>query len=60
MSAMGHISGMDYSQTLLVYAAIDKYAVPGNAICFINAFVESLDLAAVGWKPRRIANIPVH
>ena len=46
---MAHISGTDRSQTLLFPEAIDDYVGPDNAVRFIDAFVDGLDLAAAGF-----------
>lgn len=46
---MAHISGDDRSQVLLLPEAVDDYVGPDNVVRFIDAFVNSLDLAAVGF-----------
>ncbi|MFB1024525.1 MAG: transposase, partial [Octadecabacter sp.] len=44
-----HIQGTSRSQTLLLPACVDDYVVHDNVVRFIEAFVESLDLAAAGF-----------
>src|SRR5450631_1027120 len=46
---MTHITGLDRSQLLLLPEAIDDYVGPDNAVRFIDAFVDGLDLAAAGF-----------
>ena len=43
---MAHISGTDRSQLLLLPESVDDYVGPENPVRFIDAFVDSLDLAA--------------
>ena len=47
---MTHITGHDRSQTLLLPESLDDYVGPENPVRFIEAFVDGLDLAAVGWE----------
>ncbi|MDB2369144.1 transposase [Octadecabacter sp.] len=47
---MKHIQGNPRSQTLLLPACVDDYAGPDNVVRFIEAFVNSLDLAATGFE----------
>ena len=47
--AMAHISGDDRSQLLLLPESVDDYVGPDNVVRFIDAFVDSLDLAAAGF-----------
>ena len=47
---MAHITGNDRSQLLLLPDAVDDYVEPDNPICFIDAFVDSLDLEAAGFQ----------
>ena len=52
---MGHISGDDRSQLLLLPESLEDYVGPDNAVRFIEAFVEGLDLRALGFgrvKPK--------
>ena len=50
-SAMTHISGFERSQLLLLPEAIDDYVDADNPVRFIDAFVDGLDLKAVGfWR----------
>ena len=46
---MAHITGKDRSQLLLLPDAVDDYVGPDNPVRFIDAFVDSLDLAAAGF-----------
>ena len=46
---MTHITGHDRSQTLLLPESLDDYVGPENPVRFIEAFVDGLDLAAVGF-----------
>lgn len=48
-SAMTHITGHDRCQILLLPEAIDDYVPADNAVRFIDAFVDGLDLAALGF-----------
>ncbi len=47
---MSHISGADRSQALLLPETVDDYVGPENAVRFIDAFVNSLDLATAGFR----------
>ncbi|MFK0209180.1 IS1182 family transposase [Agrobacterium sp. NPDC090283] len=47
---MAHLSGTDRSQLLLLPEAVDDYVGPDNPVRFIEAFVDGLDLAAVGFE----------
>jgi transposase len=46
---MTHITGRDRSQTLLLPESLDDYVGPENPVRFIEAFVDSLDLASAGF-----------
>lgn len=46
---MAHITGTDRSQRLLLPERVEDYVGPDNPVRFIDAFVESLDLEAVGF-----------
>jgi hypothetical protein len=46
---MKHLSGHDRSQLLLLPEAVDDYVGADNPVRFIEAFVEGLDLAALGF-----------
>ena len=46
---MTHLTGPDRSQLLLLPEAIDDYVGPDNAVRFIDAFVDGLDLTAAGF-----------
>ena len=50
---MKHIQGTPRSQTLLLPACVDDYVGPDNVVRFIEAFVESLDLAEAGFDRAR-------
>jgi len=43
---MAHLTGHDRSQTLLLPESLDDYVAAENPVRFIEAFVDSLDLAA--------------
>lgn len=45
-SRMKHFQGTSRAQTLLLPACVDDYVGPDNVVRLIEAFVESLDLAA--------------
>src|SRR3954463_9779156 len=46
---MTHILGHDRSQLLLLPEAVDDYVGADNPVRFIEAFVDGLDLAALGF-----------
>jgi hypothetical protein len=46
---MPHIAGHARSQTLLLPETVDDYVGPDNAVRFIDAFVEGLDLTSAGF-----------
>src|SRR5919206_2043243 len=46
---MAHLTGHDRSQTLLLPESLDEYVAAENPVRFIEAFVDSLDLAAAGF-----------
>lgn len=46
---MNHLQGHDRSQTLLLPEAIEDYVAPENPVRFLDAFVDSLDLHALGF-----------
>ena len=46
---MTHILGHDRSQLLLLPEAVDDYVAADNPVRFIEAFVDGLDLAALGF-----------
>jgi transposase len=46
---MNHIRGVDRAQTLLLPETIEDYVAPENPVRFIDAFVASLDLHALGF-----------
>ena len=47
---MRHIPGIDRSPVLLLPEAVDDYVGRDNPVRFIDAFVDGLDLAAVGFE----------
>lgn len=47
---MSHISGIDRSQLSLLPSAVDDYVGPDNPVRFIDAFVDSLNLASAGFR----------
>ena len=51
---MNHIRGVDRQQRLLLPEALEDYIAPDNPVRFIDAFVASLDLFALGF-PKAIA-----
>src|SRR3954465_367699 len=46
---MAHIPGHDRSQLLLLPEAVDDYVAADNPVRFIEAFVDGVDLAALGF-----------
>src|SRR3954451_9314280 len=46
---MAHLTGHDRSQTLLLPESLDDYVATENPVRFIEAFVDSLDLAAAAF-----------
>lgn len=46
---MPHIFGADHSEVLLFPEALDDYITDNNPVRFIDTFVVSLDLAALGF-----------
>jgi transposase len=46
---MAHIPGHDRSQLLLLPEAVDDYVAANNPVRFIEAFVDGLDLVALGF-----------
>jgi transposase len=48
-SGMTHLSGYDRSQILLLPEVVDDYVGADNPVRFIDAFVDGLDLAALGF-----------
>ena len=45
---MAHIPGHDRTQLLLLPEAVDDYVAADNPVRFIEAFVDGLNLAALG------------
>ena len=46
---MTHITGHDRDQMLLLPEAVDDYVGADNPVRFIEAFIDGLDLAALGF-----------
>jgi hypothetical protein len=46
---MNHRSGLDRSQTLLFPESLEDYVAADNPVRFLDAFVGSLDLQALGF-----------
>src|SRR3954453_5577931 len=46
---MAHIPGHDRSQLLLLLEAVEDYVAADNPVRFTEAFVDGLDLAALGF-----------
>ena len=53
---MNHCSGLDRSQTLLFPERLEDYVAAENPVRFLDAFVGSLDLHALGFAKARCAN----
>jgi transposase len=47
---MRYIQGVDRDQSLLFPELVDEYITNANPVRFIDAFVDSLDLAALGFR----------
>lgn len=52
---MNHRCGLDRSQTLLFPESLDDYVAADNSVRFLDAFVASLDLHALGFAKARCA-----
>jgi transposase len=53
---MNHRTGLDRSQTLLFPESLEEYVAPENPVRFLDAFVGSLDLAALGFTKAQCAD----
>jgi len=53
---MNHRAGLDRSQTLLFPERLEDYIAPENPVRFLDAFIASLDLAALGFAKARCAS----
>ena len=53
---MNHRQGLDRSQTLLFPERLEDYIAAENPVRFLDAFVASLDLHALGFAKARCAN----
>src|SRR5204863_4379542 len=49
---MSYLSGVERSQAMLLPAAVEDYVSEDNPVRAIDAFVEALDLAALGFELR--------
>ncbi|MCY4585737.1 MAG: hypothetical protein OXB98_06820 [Bryobacterales bacterium] len=47
---MAHITGADRAQVLLLPDSVEDYVGTDNPVRFIDAFVDSLDLAGAGFE----------
>jgi transposase len=47
---MGHLTGTERSQSLLLPERVEDYVGENNPVRFIDAFVDGLDLAALGFE----------
>ena len=52
---MNHRTGLDRSQTLLLPERLEDYVGPENPVRFLDAFVGSLDLHALGFAKAQVA-----
>lgn len=60
---MGHVQGVDRSQVLLFPEVVDEYLDEANPVRFLDAFVDSLDLTALGFAralPLKTGRPPYH
>jgi len=53
---MNHRAGLDRSQTLLFPESLEDYVTPENPVRFLDAFISSLDLHALGFARARCAD----
>lgn len=53
---MNHRTGLDRTQTLLFPERLEDYIAPENPVRFLDAFVASLDLHALGFAKARCAD----
>ena len=56
MTSMNHRAGLDRSQTLLFPERLEDYVTAENPVRFLDAFVGSLDLHALGFTKARCAD----
>lgn len=47
---MGYIQGVDRNQIILLPDSIDDYVDADNEVRIIDAFIDSLDVGAMGFK----------
>lgn len=47
---MGHVAGIERSQVSLLPPCVDDYVAPGALVRVVDAFVDSLDLEALGFE----------
>ncbi len=60
---MGHLAGLNREQLTLFPEALDDYIAPDNPVRFLDAFVETLDLDALGFEhavPSATGRPPYH
>ena len=60
---MGHLAGLNREQLTLFPEALDDYIAPDNPVRFLDAFVETLDLEALGFQhavPSETGRPPYH
>ncbi len=55
MTSMKHRSGLDRSQTLMFPERLEDYIAAENPVRFLDAFVASLDLPALGFARAQVA-----
>ncbi len=55
MTSLKHRTGLDRSQTLLFPERLEDYVGPENPVRFLDAFVASLDLHALGFAKAQVA-----
>jgi transposase len=55
VTSMNHRTGLDRTQTLLFPERLEDYIAPENPVRFLDAFVTSLDLHALGFARAQVA-----
>ena len=53
VTSMNHRSGLDRSQTLLLPERLEDYVGPENPVRYLDAFVGTLNLHALGFTDHR-------
>jgi transposase len=56
VTSMNHQRGLDRTQTLMFPERLEDYVGPENPVRFLDAFVGSLDLHALGFTKAQVAN----